>query len=318
MTDGSIRRLLRHMGRVAAPLKMGLVPMLSALPSSAARHDDPPDSSVTVRVSSRIACRARTQRGQALTEFLGAAVALVPLFLLIPLIAKYQDIAHTTQLATRYVAFDSFARNDSVGTAKSESQLADEIRRRFFSNADAPIKTDDVAGNFLAHRNLFWRGPSNAALIRDFGNDVSVGFGAGNGASHDAAFSAGSDGLPFVLHNQLGLRARGVYTANVSVVLANLPAGLKFFEPFDRINLNVGRSTSVAIDPWAARDPAQVEAKVSGHPDLFLTGPLAALTPAVDTAVHAIDAPAGLSGPLLGQLDFWRDVVPNDRLKTEH
>lgn len=264
------------------------------------------------------ALRALTQRGQALTEFLVAAVALVPLFLLIPLIAKYQDIAHTTQLASRYVAFDSFTRNDSVGTAKSEGQLADEVRRRFFSNADAPIKTDDVAGNFLAHQNLFWRGPSNTALIRDFGTDVGVSFGAGNGASHGAGFSAASDGVPFILHDRLALRARGVYTANVSVALANLPAGLKFFEPFDRIDLNVGRSTSVAIDPWAARDPAQIEAKIVGHPELFPTAPLAALTPAVDAAVRAIDAPAGLSGPLLGQLDFWRDVVPNDRLKTRH
>ena len=266
----------------------------------------------------RRACRHRTQRGQALTEFLVAAVALVPLFLLMPLIAKYQDIAHATQLASRYVAFDAFARNDSVGTAKPESQLADEIRRRFFGNAEAPIKTDDVAGNFLAHQNLFWRGPSNAALIRDFGTDVRISFGAGNSPAHDAGFEPASDGMTFILRNQLALRARGVYRANVSVALANLPAGLKFFEPFDRINLDIGRSTSVAIDPWAARDPSQVEAKIARHPEVFLAGRLAALTPAVDAAVLAVDAPARLTGPLLGRLDFWRDVVPNDRLKAGH
>ena len=275
-------------------------------------------SAVSFPAACRTCARACAQRGQALTEFLVAAVALVPLFLLFPLIAKYQDIAHTTQLASRYLAFDAFTRNDSVGSAKPESQLADEVRRRFFSNADAPIKTDDIAGNFLAHQNLFWRGPSNAALIRDFGSDVRVSFGAGNSPGHDAGFGTASDGVPFILHSQLALRARGVYTANVSVALANLPAGLKFFEPFDRIDLNVGRSTSVAIDPWAAKDAAQVEAKIAGHPDIFLTGPLVALTPGVDAAVRAIDAPGGSTGPLLGQLEFWRDVVPNDRLKARH
>ena len=234
------------------------------------------------------------------------------------MMAKYQDIAHATQLASRYVAFDAFTRNDSVGTAKPESQLADEIRRRFFGNAEAPIKTDDVAGNFLAHQNLFWRGPTNDALIRDFNSDVRVSFGAGNSPAHDAGFQPASDGVTFTLHDQLALRARGVYTANVSVALANLPAGLKFFEPFDRINLDVGRSTSVAVDPWAARDPAQVEARVARHPAVFPAGQLAGLTPEVDAAVLAIDAPAGQAGPLLGRLDFWRDVVPNDRLEAGH
>lgn len=268
--------------------------------------------------SLRGACPLRRQQGQALTEFLVVAAVLVPLFLLVPLIAKYQDIAHATQMASRYVAFDAFARNDSVGTAKSSGQLADEVRRRFFGNADAPIKTDDVAGNFLAHQNLFWRGPSNAPLIRNFGTDVVVSFGSGNDPDPGAGFSPASDGAPFILRQQLALQARGVYTANVSVALANVPVSLKFFEPFDRINLNVGRSTSVAIDPWAARDAAQVESRIAADPALFPTAALAAVTPAVDAAVRVIDAPAGLAGPLLGQLEFWRDVVPDDRLKAAH
>lgn len=260
----------------------------------------------------------RDQHGQALTEFLVVAIALVPLFLLMPLIAKYQDISHATQMASRYVAFEAMTRNDSVSTWKPESQLADEVRRRFFSNTDAPIKTNDVAGNFEANRNLFWRDPQGNPLIKDFNSDVTVSFGFGNGSSHNDAFSSTHDGEPFVLRNQLDLHARGIYTANVSVTLANLPAGLTFYEPFDQINLSMTRSTSVLIDPWTAKNPQQVESKIAGNAAIFPVGSLSAVSPIVDAAVTIIDLPGGLSGPKLGQLDFWRDVVPEDRLKSRN
>jgi hypothetical protein len=262
--------------------------------------------------------RRRGQRGQALTEFLVAAVALIPLFLLMPVIAKYQDISHATQMASRYVALEALTRNDSVSAWKPESQLADEVRRRFFSNADAPIKTLDVAGDFKANQNLFWRDPRDAPLIADF-KDVTVSFGAGNGAAHGDAFGAASDGVPFTpLSGQLQLRARGIYTANVSVKIANLPAGLKFYEPFDKLNLSIARKTSVVIDPWTAQSPAQVEGKILASPTIFPSGDLASISSIVGAAITTVDAPGLLAGPLLGQLDFWRDVVPEDRLKSRN
>lgn len=257
----------------------------------------------------------KNQRGQALAEFLAVSVAMIPLFLLMPMIGKYQDISHSTQMASRYVAFDAMNRNDSMGTWKPESQLADEVRRRFFSNSDAPIKTGDVAGDFPANRNLFWSDPKGGPLIKRFNSDVSVSFGFTNGAHHGDAFSKTSDGAPFGLHDQLGLQARGIYTANVTVTLANLPSGLKFYEPFDRIDLSMTRSTSVVFDPWAARNPAQVEARIGGNPSIFPAAGLQAVSPVVDASIAIIDLPGALSGPKLGKLDFWRDVVPADRLK---
>jgi hypothetical protein len=261
---------------------------------------------------------ASRQRGQALTEFLVAAVAIVPLFLLIPLVAKYQDISNSTQLASRYVAFEATVRNDSVNTWKPEIQLQQEVARRFFSNADAPIKTADAAGNFKAHQNLFWRDPIDSPLIRDLGTDVRLSFGPGNSAAHAGAFTGASDGTPFPLHTQLGLPARGIYTANVAVDVANLPTGLRFFQPFDTINLSMRRSTSVVIDAWTAKDPAQVESRIAGSPAIFPSASLASVSPAVDAAVTLIDLPGGLSGPRLGRLDFWRDVVPEDRLRSRN
>lgn len=262
-------------------------------------------------------------QGQALTEFLTLALVLIPLYLLIPVIAKYQDVAGKVQLASRYVAFEAMTRNASQSTWKTPGQLAGEVRRRFFSNSDAPIKTGDVAGNFLANQNLFWRGPDDAPLIANFDTDVSVSFGPALGANQSDAFGAAADGMPFNIivdaatdintADKLGLSAKGMYTGHVSAKLANLPAGLNAYAPFDTLNLAITRHTSIAIDAWSAKDPAQVESRINSA-WLVPTTRLRLVEPAVNASVTAVEIGA-IHGPKLGQLDFWRDVVPSDRLK---
>jgi len=255
-------------------------------------------------------------RGQALTEFLVVALALIPLLLLTPLISKYQDVANAVQMASRYVTFEAMTRNDAQNTWKTPDQLAGEVQRRFFSNPDAPVKTGDVAGNFLAHQNLFWRGPGGAPLIANFENDVAVGFGPDNRPTQAEAFSSASDGRPFNVlgtADQLGLHASGIYTGNVTVRLANVPAGLQAYEPFYKLDLSITRHTSMLVDGWAAKDPAQVESRIDS-PVLVPATNLRAVSSIVDTAVSTVEV-GQVSGPKLGELEFWRDVVPADRLK---
>jgi hypothetical protein len=262
-------------------------------------------------------------RGQALTEFLVVALALVPLFLLMPLIAKYQDISHQTQIASRYLAFDAAARNEWQNSWKDPAQLAAEVRRRFFSNPDAPIKTNDTAGNFDGHRNLFWRGPANEPLIADFDTDVAISFGGNGGASQAAGFRAAKDGDPFNklggtpaatnIANQLGLKATGIFTGNVSVTLANTPVFLKSYQPFDKINLTISRHTSVVVNGWDADTLQRIVERIDSKllvPGTLLRsiGPSAALLVAPFEAGH-------VQPPQLGQLEFWQDVVPSDRMK---
>ena len=261
------------------------------------------------RVSQTIQC------GQALAEFLVLSLALIPLFLLMPMIAKYQDISHASQMASRYVAFEATTRNDVQGANgyKSPTQLADEVRRRFYGNSDAAIKTDDTAGDFDANRNLFWRDPYGKPLIAKF-NDVAVSFGNG-GVVHSAAFSAANDGSPFNLPlvnaQNMGLKAQGIYTANVSVSLANLPSGIKSVEPFDNINLSVQRHTSLLFDPWSASDPNQTETRSGKMAPLDAA--LSAIQPAVALAILPVDL-GRIDAPKFGKLAEWRDVVPADRL----
>jgi hypothetical protein len=267
--------------------------------------------------------KAPRSGGQALTEFLVVALALVPLFLLMPLIAKYQDIAHQTQMASRYVAFDAAARNEWQNSWKDPAQLAAEVRRRFFSNPDAPIKTNDTAGNFDAHRNLFWRGPTNKPLITDFDTDVAIGFGENGGASQNAGFKPSKDGDPFNkvggtdiatnIADQLSLKASGIFTGNVSVKLANTPAFLQSYQPFDKIDLSITRHTSLTVDGWDASSARKVQDRIDSK--LLVPGTL--LRPIGSMAgVFVTTFEVGqVATPQLGQLDFWQDVVPSDRLK---
>jgi len=263
------------------------------------------------------------RRGQALTEFLVLAAALVPLFLLLPLIAKYQDVAGQVQMASRYVTFEAMTRNDAQSSWKTPAELAGDVRRRFFGNADAPIKTGDVAGNFMAHQNLFWRRPDGTPLIADFDSDVAVSFGPDHQPDHDHGFTSAADGEPFDgvasaavgidTADKLGLASRGIYTGNVVVRLAKLPAELKAYQPFDSINLDIGRHTSVAIDGWSARSAAQTQSRIDSGV-LVPATKLRAIAAVVNGSISLVEV-GQIHGPKLGELDFWQDTVPEDRLK---
>jgi hypothetical protein len=271
--------------------------------------------------------RAR-QRGQALSEFVVIALALVPLFLLMPMIGKYQDLAHATEMASRYVAFDAMANNaNSVDGYKQPAQLAAEVRRRFFSNTDAPIKTGDEAGDFNANRNLMWSDPQGNPLIGKF-TDVSVSFGSGHGANNQDGVSEVSDDKPF---NPLPLYKpakimdlqTGMYTANVHVKLVNVQELLgnyaKSYEELGKLNLTITRSTSVLVNSWTAGNAGTINSRIAKI-ELF---PGLGLKPAqllVNPAVSMMEFPACFAaggcfdkGPKLGDLDYFDDVVPADR-----
>lgn len=246
------------------------------------------------------------QRGQATTEFIVIALALIPLFLLTPMIGKYQDISHAAVMASRYAAFDAMTHNEGMNSVRPSSELAGDVRRRFFSNPDAALKTKDTAGDFKANQNLFWRDPKDDPLIKNF-SDIAV----------SNSTSVASDNQPFLLLSGLfGLQAKGIYTADVVVTLANLPKILGYtnsYHEFESISLSMARSTSLVVDPWMASGPVQAEQRFGGNPGVFPASSLANITPIVGAATATIDY--GLSPPKLGKLDFWRDNVPADRLQ---
>jgi hypothetical protein len=258
----------------------------------------------------RQAWSKRRHAGQALTEFLIVSLVLIPLFLLIPMIGKYQDINHATQLASRYAAFDAVLRNDSDNRWKPPATLATELRQRFFGMPGAAVATD--ASDDAAIRQG-WDDPyAHPLIVSPIAIDLS--FGAGHGPMHaDAWDNTGfGDMALFPYASRAGLSSSGLYRANVSVSLANLPAGLHGIEPFDRLDLRLTRYATVLPGPWTAISPAQTEMRAGR------LAPINALMPDVliSAAIHVVDM-ASVKPPAVGKLDQWRDVVPADRVRSE-
>jgi len=196
------------------------------------------------------------QRGQSTVEFVVLALVMVPLLLIVPLLGKYMDIAQTTTVASRYVAFEANVRHSSSSAGwKTDAELAQEVRRRFFSNSDAPIKTNDTAGDFNAHRNTLWFDHKGNPILPTFASDVSV------------TTTKESMTQPFgtVFAGSLDLSYANLYTGQVTVNLANVPG----LAPFDALGLSIGRSTTLLADPWAASGPAMVRAKIQSDPYAF-------------------------------------------------
>jgi hypothetical protein len=114
--------------------------------------------------------RSKIQDGQAMVEFIvTASFILIPLFLMLPLLAKYIDIQHSTIQAARYEAWEYTAwyrkvsdmpasfNVASVIPAKSTLEVQNESRQRFFSDTSSAISKADKLGWKKTSKNLMWR-----------------------------------------------------------------------------------------------------------------------------------------------------------------
>jgi hypothetical protein len=245
-------------------------------------------------------------RGQALTEFLVISLVLIPLFLLLPVIGKYQDISHASQMASRYAAFDAVLRNDGNNSEKSPAQLQNELRQRYFGPAEAGIKSVSEQGAALKD---YWNDPFGRPLIRNPA-DIALSFGASHGDGHADGYAKASDTQLFPLASLAGLSTNGIYRANVAVRLANLPQGVRSIEPFDRLDLTIERHASVLPDAWTAASPVQAEQRFGRM------APINAVMPEglISLAIKYVDL-GKVEAPRFGNLAAWRDVVPQDRLQ---
>ncbi|WP_194715390.1 hypothetical protein [Noviherbaspirillum soli] len=244
--------------------------------------------------------------GQALTEFLVISLVLIPLFLLLPVIGKYQDISHASQMASRYAAFDAVLRNDGNNSHKSPSQLRNELRQRYFGPAQAGIRSGPEQKAALKD---YWNDPFGKPLIRN-PDDIALSFGASHGEKHADGYTRASDTLLFPWASLAGLSTNGIYRANVAVRLANLPEGVRSIEPFDKLDLTIERHASVLPDAWTAASPMQAEQRFGRMAPINAVIPESVISPAIKYVdLNKVEAPR------FGDLTAWRDVVPQDRLQ---
>jgi len=226
---------------------------------------------------------------------------LIPLLLSVPLLGKYMDLAQTTTSASRYTAFEGMVHHSSsLHPWKSDSALADEVRRRFFSNSNAPIKTHDVAGDFNAHRNTLWFDHRSQALLPVFTNNIGA---SSQRNSLDQPMGA--------LHaSGMGLSRSNLNTGMVRVRIADVEG----LAPFDTLGLTIQRTTTILADPWSASGSAAVRAAIrndawnpAGH---LPYRPLQTLVAPLKPFVAVLE---GANPPDIGRVD--PDFVPADRIR---
>jgi len=187
------------------------------------------------------------------------------------------------------------ARNSS-SSWKSDAELSLEVRRRFFSNSDAPVKTGDAAGDFTANRNPMWSHHAGHPLLAKFEDDVKVS----TSVSDKNAVLATKAFAP-----QLGLGTNNWYNATVTVKPADIPG----FAPFDKIGLSTTRRTVLLADAWTARNNGQVRSRIENGG--FSVYPIGQIKPLVDL-IGLI--PPMVNDPAIVVSAFDWDVVPCDRL----
>ena len=244
---------------------------------------------------------AHRQHGQSTVEFLVLALVLLPLFLIVPLLGKQLDIAQTAASASRYVAFEGVVHHgSSLQPWKSDAQLADEVRRRFFSTSAAPVKTADLASDSAEHRNPLWTDHRGEPLLPVFDTHVDA----------TSRREALTQPLGAVFASGMGLDANTLYTGAVRIALADV-AGLA---PFDALGLSIERHTTLLVDPWSASGPAAVRAalrrgpwNIAGH---FPFGALELFAAPLKLIPRVLD---GARLPDIGRVD--PEFVPEDRIR---
>lgn len=236
----------------------------------------------------------RPSRGQSTTEFAVLAALLVPLMLAVPLLGKLLDLLQVTEQASRYVAFEGTLRHSGTGWTP-DADLAEQARRRFFSDSRAPVKTGDTAGNFAAHRNPLWSDAWGRPFIERFEDGVLV-------RTTVSGVNAIAATAPF--RSALGLSHDNLYTAEVTAQTAPL----RGFAPLDTRGLRATRRTVILVDAWTARDPGDIRGRIEGSAVLY---PIGAMKEIVDVIGQI---PAHLFDPALEVGAFDWDVVPCDRL----
>lgn len=101
----------------------------------------------------------RRQQGQALAETVVICLyALVPFFIVIPLIGKYQDIRQSTLASARTAGFECSVHFERCQQGQGSDTIANQLRLRHFSQHRLGVRSDDVADDsqLTQNGNVLW------------------------------------------------------------------------------------------------------------------------------------------------------------------
>lgn len=268
----------------------------------------------------RMPTTTRSQmQGQALVELAVAAAVLVPLFLLIPIVAKFGHIKQMAQQAARNAAWEA-----SVSGSHSVPARQDAERRalqRTFAAADAPIRSDvgSVAGRGAFDDQMLSTFSGRKLLERDNLHVASLGQAESPGYVDEALVPIE---LATAANGKFRLNKQGYVTANIRLDVRDLKtadgAPARYLAPFDNLGIVLERRQSLLVDAWNASGP---RARGDGHSvvetvrPLVLTSKLEGLDKLLELLKPPLDmlpVVGALGGLKLGTIE--PDVVPADKL----
>jgi len=253
------------------------------------------------------------QLGQSLTEVAVLCAVLVPLFLLIPILAKYIHARQAVQQAARSVAWEATVSPNYALPA--QGRLRDLAVDRHFGKADARILSRAQGGSRdAAVGDVFMNTFSNQPLVRQ--RDLALTrYVSGNPGGIMSRLGALTSKISSFPPNKAGLTSATLRVDLQDLKMAN-GGSASFLEPFNSLGLQMEATQVVLADPWNAAGsgrtphPRSVSAQVKG---LVPSTHLAGISRTFD----------GLSAiPMLGTLDSLEagyiapDVVPLDKLQN--
>lgn len=236
------------------------------------------------------------QHGQATTEFTLLALVLTPLFIALPLIGKHLDLAQRTEIAARYLVFEATV-NRADGIVSRDASLAAEVRRRFFSGGQFPVRSLASGQDEGAHGlDPLWTDPRSRPLLLAPPADITVQ--SSTRPVPHSLVAAGRDGL--------ALTGGDEHQAVLTVRLRKL-SGLP---PFDELGLHIRRHQVIHAGHWAARGPAEVSSRIERAGPLAY--PIAGLQ-MLDRSAGQLPALVLDPSPEVGRVH--PEIVPCDRLE---
>lgn len=252
------------------------------------------------------------QRGQSLTEVAVLCAVLVPIFLLVPILAKYIHARQVTQQAARAIAWEAtVSPSYALPAAARQRDLAVD---RHFGRADDPIVSQAQTGaRDAAVADVLMNTFSNQPLVRR-GDLALTAY-----RSESAGGIMGKINDVTKLFGSFPPNRNGLTTATVRLDVQDLKGAngqaAAYLEPFDALGLKLQATHVVLADPWNAAG--------SGLRGASSRSVVAQVKPLVPTQHMAGIASAfdGLSGlPMIGTLSkldpgyIAPDVVPMDKL----
>ncbi|MCD6671554.1 MAG: hypothetical protein LT106_01745 [Burkholderiaceae bacterium] len=210
---------------------------------------------------------ARAQRGQALVEALVAAIALVPLALLVVLLGKFQSMQQATIAASRTLAFECSVRPDDCSDAHARAALAEDARRRHFGRIDREVFSADVLddGAPVQERNALWTDRRMRPLLERYA-DVSIAvtpsrFDAGRStAIGRAAGDAGQLLDRLAGPSRFGLSLDGgLAISELWMRVSPSQAGNEKLDRLDSLPLLMHARVALVTDAWNASGPYGAE-----------------------------------------------------------